>query len=79
MLQNNICTDIDCPYSKCINDFEIAKYIVSFGSICIIFSSLTMVYLIYIVYKELTSGKEEEEIEGTEGTATEEEKKTIKQ
>ena len=57
MHQNNICTDIQCPYSKCMNDFEIAKFIVAFGSMCIIFSSILIVFLIY---KKVTNKKSAE-------------------
>jgi hypothetical protein len=61
MHQNNICTDIQCPYSKCIDDFKIAEYIIAFGSICIIFSSFVIIFLIYnIVYKKLMNSEEEE-------------------
>jgi hypothetical protein len=61
MHQNNICTDINCPYSYCIDDFKIAKYIVAFGSICIIFSALVMLFIIYkIVYEKLMSSEKEE-------------------
>jgi hypothetical protein len=50
--QNNICTDIQCPYSKCIDDFSIAKFIVAFGSICIIFSFIVLFYLFYKIYNK---------------------------
>lgn len=50
--QNNICTDIQCPYSKCIDDFRIAKFIVAFGSMCIIFSSIVLIYFIYKIVRK---------------------------
>jgi hypothetical protein len=62
MHQNNICTDIHCKYSKCINDFKIAEFIVAFGSICIIFSSFAIIFLIYkyITYKKLPDSEKKE-------------------
>jgi hypothetical protein len=47
MHQNNICTDIDCPYSKCLDDFKIARFIIAFGIICVIFSFFAIIFLIY--------------------------------
>jgi TRAP-type C4-dicarboxylate transport system permease small subunit len=68
MHQNNICTDIQCPYSKCIDDFSIAKFIVAFGSICIIFSSIIIIFLIYkkITNKKSPDSEKEDESEELE-------------
>jgi hypothetical protein len=68
MHQNNICSDVQCPNSKCIDDFSIAKFIVAFGSICIVFSSIIIIFLIYkkITNKKLDSEKENESVSVTE-------------
>lgn len=63
MHQNNICTDINCPKSKCINDFKIAEFIVAFGSICIIFS---LIVIFFLIYKKLISSKKKEELISSE-------------
>jgi hypothetical protein len=73
MHQNNICTDIDCPYSNCINDFEIAKYIVAFGSICIIFS---FVAILFLIYEFVNKGKEAAEAATAEAATAEAEAKS---
>jgi small-conductance mechanosensitive channel len=52
--QNHICTETHCQNSKCIDDYSIAKFIVAFGSICIIFSSIIIIFLIY---KKITNKK----------------------
>ncbi len=54
MHQNHICTDTHCQNSKCMDDYSIAKFIVAFGSICIIFSSIIIIFLIY---KKITNKK----------------------
>ena len=53
MHQTNICTNVHCTATRCLDDFQIAKFIVALGSICIIFSALALGYLIYnIVVKK---------------------------
>ena len=53
MHQNNICTNIHCTATRCVDDFQIAKFIIALGSICIIFSALVLGYIIFnIVVKK---------------------------
>ena len=47
MHQTNICTNVQCTATRCLDDFQIAKFIVLLGSICIIFSGLVLGYIIY--------------------------------
>jgi hypothetical protein len=57
MHQTNICTNVHCTATRCLDDFQIAKFIVALGSICIIFSALVIGYLIYNIFlkkKKLT-------------------------
>jgi len=66
MHQNNICPDIQCPYSKCIDDFRIANFIVAFGSICIIFSLLAIIYNIYNKFSKSKSQESPESMKEEE-------------
>jgi hypothetical protein len=50
MHQTNICTNVHCTATKCLDDFQIAKFIIALGSICIIFSLLVIGYLIYNIF-----------------------------
>lgn len=53
MHQSNICTNVHCTATRCLDDFQIAKFIIALGSICIIFSSLVILFLIFqIFYKK---------------------------
>jgi hypothetical protein len=53
MHQTNICTNVQCTATRCLDDFQIAKFIVALGSICIIFSTLVIFFLIYnIAFKK---------------------------
>jgi hypothetical protein len=46
--QNNICINTpNCQRTNCIDDYEIAKFIITLGSIYVVFGSLSMFYFIY--------------------------------